>query len=199
MSESLPATPPTSPSSSPAISTSAPVMPRSARKSAAKRAESDLSVRPISTCLTSLVMRGSERPAACAVLASETDHLAEIGDPRGGEPIRNGLGERSDVRLFRICPRRERDQVDLPAVEPGGDDLCLKAACSKLFDRSLGRFVEAGVLGGRSRCGATAGLARERRPRTPPSPGCSRETVGLGQLGVHGVGRRHFRRGCRSR
>ena len=51
---------------------SSPVMPRWTSQSAAQRADSDLSVSPISTCLTSLVIRGSARPAACAALAASS-------------------------------------------------------------------------------------------------------------------------------
>ena len=69
------------PNSSPPINTNPPVMPRSADHLAAKHAESDLSVSPISTCFTSLVIRGSVSPAVLEVRLARSTTAARFAIP----------------------------------------------------------------------------------------------------------------------
>jgi site-specific DNA recombinase len=64
--ESLPGRPPSGPSSSPAINIWFGAILRRHSQCMIHRPESDLSVRPISTCLASLVTLGSARPACAA-------------------------------------------------------------------------------------------------------------------------------------
>ncbi len=70
ISESLPGSRPIGPNSSPPRRTACGPTPRRASCSNNQCAESDLSVRPISTCFTSLVTRGSLRPASRAAASA---------------------------------------------------------------------------------------------------------------------------------
>ena len=118
ISESLPGIPPSAPNSSPANSTSSAAMPsrRSSRSTA--RAESALSVSPISTCLASLVIFGAARPTSRAADSASAATSGSPEMPAAGEALGHGREQGVDLRLGRVGPLGERDQVDLPAVEP---------------------------------------------------------------------------------
>ena len=121
-------------------------MPRSASQSAAKRAESDLSVSPISTCFTSLVIRGSASPAAAAASGGKIDDLGQVGHADRSEPCHDGSSEPVDVRLLGIGPLRDGDEVDLAAVEPVGHDRASRPRARRRSTVCCGRQVERSVL-----------------------------------------------------
>ena len=70
------------------------------------RAESALSVSPISTCLASLVTRGSASPASRAIVGRERGDLGEIVDARVAQPLLDGGEQPIDLRLRRVGPLR---------------------------------------------------------------------------------------------
>ena len=105
------------PNSSPPRSTACGPIPRRPSSRNSQRAESDLSVNPISTCLTSLVTRGSARPASPAAssasAATSVNPLKPLACRRSSTAARSspilalggsshaGSGMRSIFRLFR--------------------------------------------------------------------------------------------------
>ena len=171
--ESLPGRPPSGPSSSPTIRTCSGWMPRRHRCAKYQRAESDLSVRPISMCLASLVTRAPGEPGV------ERRGLAEL---RRRRAARRGACSRSrastaveqlgDLRLRRIRPLRLRDQVDLAAVESLRDDPGLAARARRGARPSApprGRARRPPASEAVRRCDELD--ARRRARETPPSRG----------------------------
>ena len=117
--ESLPGSPPSGPNSSPATAR-ARADPRAPQLREDQRAESALSVRPISTCLASLVTRGSARPAASAPRRARArpPRRGRRGRPRAAAPrpppsssairafggsAHSGSGIRSILRRLSRC------------------------------------------------------------------------------------------------
>ena len=89
-----------------------------------QRAESALSVRPISTCLASLVTRGSARPAVAGGLRSRARRpRSRPARPAPRSRSSTAASSSRDPRLRRIGPLRLGDQVDLAPVQPLRDDL----------------------------------------------------------------------------
>ena len=114
-----PARPPSGPSSSPTISTCSGATPRRHRCAKYQRAESDLSVRPISMCLASLVTRASASPASAAAASPSSTAAASPSSPCSrsractaasssamrafGGSAHSGVGIRSILRRFSRC------------------------------------------------------------------------------------------------
>ncbi len=125
--ESLPASPPKLPNSSPATSTSCGPTPRAHRSSNTHCPECDLSVSPISTCFTSVVTRASSRPtsraassASCTTWLSPCRPTPNSRSPTAsssssmralGASIHSGVGMMS---IFRRLSRSETIAVSSP-------------------------------------------------------------------------------------
>ncbi len=143
-----PGRPPSGPSSSPTISTCAGATPRSHWCAKYHRAESDLSVRPISTCLASLVTRGSASPASTAAASLRLDRGAQVLQAVGAQPRLHGGEQLGKPRLRGVGPLRQRDQVDLAAVQALRDDLGVDPLRTQALDGERGGAVERRLLRG---------------------------------------------------
>ncbi len=108
-----------------------------------------MSVKPISTCLASLVTRGSDSPASRAARPRELDRLAEPAEAGRIETGLDRVEQLGDAGLGRILPLRLGDQVDLPAVQSLRDDLGAEATLGEPRHGELGGSVECLVLGRR--------------------------------------------------
>ena len=146
ISESLPGRPPIWPNSSPPSEDRARPMPRRASCSNNQRAESDLSVRPISTCLTSLVTRGSPRPAsraaASASAATSVNPSSPAADSRPSTAASSSSilafgGSAHSCRGIRSIFRR---------FSRSRDDLRPQAALGQPRDRCVSGSAERVVL-----------------------------------------------------
>ena len=148
MSESLPGRPPSGPSSSPAIEQEARadrVVAPQPRDQLARGiglvGESDLDVLGVARHAW-IIETGVARR-----LPRDLDDLGQPAEFRGGEP-RFDRGQQSvDLRLRRVGPLGQRDQVDLAPVQALGHDFGRETTCRQPFDRECRRTVERIVLG----------------------------------------------------
>ena len=125
---SLPVSPPSGPNSSPATRTAPGPSPQRASSRKTQRAESDLSVSPISTCLTSLVTRGAGRPATSAEEWARAATSTSPAIPAGRQARFDRRQQLGDSRLRRVGPRGLGDEVDLASVQSPRHDLHPKAS-----------------------------------------------------------------------
>ena len=155
--ESLPVNPPSGPNSSPPISTRSADIPSARSSSRTARAESDLSVRPISTCFASLVTFGSEQPASraasSAMRAASTrpsipaarSRCSTVATTRSitafGGSAHSGSGSRS---IFRRLSRRETTRASNPrAASRATVSSAARVERAVLVDRRLASGEEA--------------------------------------------------------
>ncbi len=79
-----------------------------------------------------------DQPGRPGGIVGQGSHLGQVGNPRRGQPSRDRLGKEGDVRLLRIGPGQDVDEVDLAAVEPTGHHCGLEAPRPKTQGGSLG-------------------------------------------------------------
>ena len=91
---------------------------RGARARKSQRAESALSVSPISTCLASLVTRGSGRPASAAAARARARRPRRPREASRTEPRLDGGEQFADLAFGGSRPLRLGDQVELAPVQP---------------------------------------------------------------------------------
>ena len=198
-SESLPGRPPSGPNSSPATSTSPgyPAAPELREEPA--RAESDLSVSPISTCFASLVTRASASPAWRAAALAISTASPSPSRPRSRSRASTAARSSVDPRLRRIRPLGQRDQVDLPAVEPLRHDRASRprrpsSATVARPLRPAPRPRRASPRASTSRRGPASSTSKSSEPRLTQE-----EERVPGRRPRAAAARRRCRRACRSR
>ena len=147
--ESLPGRAPIGPNSSPATRIWPGLIPRRQSSAKIQRAESALSVRPISTCFASLVTFAAARPASRAARSATVDGFAQPVESRRSQPTLDGDEQLADPRLRRVGPLRFRDQVDLATVETLRHDLRPESVRGEARDGCRRRSVERLLLGRR--------------------------------------------------
>ena len=91
-----------------------------------QRAESALSVRPISMCLASVVTFGSASPALRAASSAKRTSLAKAVQPDGSQPALDCGEQLADPGLRRIGPLGLGNDVDLAPVKALRHDLGAK-------------------------------------------------------------------------
>ena len=167
--ESLPGSPPSGPNSSPATSTCAGPIPRRQSSAKIQRAESALSVRPISTCLASRRDLWLRQPGVARRLLRQADTLTKAVQPDGSQPALDCREQLADPGLRRIGPLGLGDDVDLAPVESLRHDLGGNAARGEPRHRVGGCCIERRLfrLRRKSANRSDAVLAhRRRRPRS---------------------------------
>ena len=149
-----------------------------------QRAESDLSVRPISTCLASLVTFGSANPASAAARAGDLDRLGQPAIPAAANRSCTALSSSTDPRLRRILPLRLGDQIDLAPVQPLRDDPSGEPTRRQPLHRQLRRARQGRVLVCCRPPVAAAALRSTRNLEPRLSASTALRTAGRAQLTV---------------
>ena len=102
---------------------------------------------PISTCFASLVTARIIETCVARRSSRDLDDLGQTAEFRGAEPRLDRGEQPVDLRLRRVGPFGQRDQVDLAPVQALGHDFGHETACRQPFDRECRRTVERIVLG----------------------------------------------------